>query len=99
MHLQHCTLISCPPLTIQKLKKNKQNQCTWEQILKQEKDSKDPAHLVSRDNNPKIEEIDPCQGKDMTPEPDMKADPDIIDLNLLVEDKKNWANVIDHEHN
>ena len=35
----------------------------------------------------------------MTPEPDMKADLDIIDLNLLVEDEKNQADVIDCEHN
>ena len=30
---------------------------------------------------------------------DMKADPDMIDLNLLVEDVKNQADVINRKHN
>ena len=62
------------------------------------------VHLANKEPNPKTEEIDLCQDKEMIPDPDtMKRDmtigQDMIDLNLLVEDKKNRANVINREHN
>ena len=63
--------------------------------------------LVSNPNpepNPKIEELDLFPDQDMIPGPDimiqdMTQDQELTDSNLLVEDKKNWADMINHEHN
>ena len=68
---------------------------------------RDLMELVPNPNpkpNPKIEELDLFPDQDMIPDPgimtqDMTQDQDLTDLNLLVEDEKNQASVINHKHN
>ena len=62
------------------------------------------VHLARPEPNPKTEEVDLSPDQDMIPDPDimiqdMTIDQDLTDSNLLVEDKKNRANMIDREHN
>ena len=62
------------------------------------------VHLANNEPNPKTEEVDLSPDQDMIPDPDimiqdMTQDQELTDSNLLVEDKKNWAGMIDHEQN
>ena len=100
MHLQHCTLISCPPLTIQKLNKKRLKLCIWELSPKQEKDSVIPDPDPRPKPSPKMEEQDHSPHQDIIPTPDMipALEQDSIDSNLL-EDNQNQQFVIDREHN
>ena len=65
---------------------------------------KELVHISNNEPNPKTEETDLCQDKDIIPDPDtmiqdMTIGRDMTDSNLLVEDEKNWADVINHKHN
>ena len=67
----------------------------------QDRDIKELVHIVSNELNPWIEDKDLSQDQDMIQDQDimdMTKDLDTINSNLL-EEEKNQADVIDHEHN
>ena len=99
MHPQHFTLISCPPLPIQKLSKKKLKLCIWELSLKQEKDLIIPLPDPRPETSPKMVEQDCSLHQDTIPPTNMipAQEQDSIDSNLLEEDQ-NQQFVIHRKH-